>query len=167
MTYSIFLDLEPYLAQWLKHEHGGEYPIRIKRGSAEADVLEYYLTPQPKSKQPKIIPHSGEVEIVLPWFKHKDIRTYNHLPHKATVLLQELIRTRFRVNLWKDLYTIKNLTQRTDITIEKWMVKHGIEFDDRNFNTIAKILQRKRAAYCENGRLTDRKSSKHRKKARP
>jgi hypothetical protein len=45
------------------------------------------------------------------------------------------------------------------------MEKNGIEVDDRNWNTIAKILQRKRAVYTPNGRLTNHKSSKHRKKS--
>ena len=61
-------------------------------------------------------------------------------------------------------YTIGNLTKRTDVTISAWMKEHGIVDDDRNWNTIAKILQRKRAIYCVAGRLSDRKSSKHRKK---
>lgn len=166
MTYTVFLNLEPYLAQWLKHESGGEYPIKLKRGSAEADILECYLRPQPKTDGyvPQLRPEEGQVEVVLPCFKRKDIRTYNYLPPKAAVFLQECIRNRFRVSLWKDLYTIGNLTKRTDITISDWMAKHGIENDDRNWNTIAKILQRKRAVYCVARRLSDRKTSKHRKK---
>ena len=54
--------------------------------------------------------------------------------------------------------------RETDISITNWMKLHGIVDDDRNFNTIAKILQRSRAAYCSDGRLTNHKSSKHRKK---
>lgn len=50
MTYTVFLNLEPYLAQWLQHESGGEYPIKLKRGSAEADILECFLKPQPKEE---------------------------------------------------------------------------------------------------------------------
>ena len=36
MKYTIFLSIEPYLSQWLIHESGGEYPIKLKRGLAEA-----------------------------------------------------------------------------------------------------------------------------------
>jgi hypothetical protein len=50
MKYRIFLTLEPYLAQWLRHENGGKYPIKMKRGSAEADILSLFLKPQPKDK---------------------------------------------------------------------------------------------------------------------
>ena len=166
MIYTVFLNLEPYLAQWLQHESGGEYPIKLKRGSAEAVILECFLKLQPKEEDyvPQLRPEEGQVEIVLPCFKRKDIRTYNYLPPRAAICLQECIRNRFRVALWKDLYTIGNLTKRTDVTISAWMKEHGIVDDDRNWNTIAKILQRKRAIYCVAGRLSDRKTSQHRKK---
>lgn len=163
---TIYLTLEPYLAQWLQHEGGGEYPIRLKRGSAESDILQCFLKPQPKTEGyvPQLAPLEGQVEILLPCFKHKDIRTYNYLPHRAAIVLHECIRNRFNVQLWKELHTVGNVTKRNDIAISEWMRKHGIEDDDRNWNTIAKILQRKRALYCVSGRLTNHKSSKHRKK---
>ena len=166
MQYTVFLKLDPYLAQWFQHECGGEYPIRLKRGSIEADLLACYLKPQPKDKGyvPQLRPNEGEVEIVLPYFKWKDIRTNNYLPPRAAIVLQECIRTRFRVALWKDLHTVGNVVKRTDVTISAWMKEHGIAFDDKNWNTIAKILQRKRAVYCPNHRLSNRKTSKHRKK---
>ena len=142
MKYTIFLSIEPYLSQWLIHESGGEYPIKLKRGSAEADILELFLQPQPKQEGyiPQFRPEEGQVEIVLPCFRRKDIRTYNYLPPKGAVRLRDCIRNRFLVMLWKDLYTIRNLTKRTDIAISEWMKQHGIVDDDRNWNTIAKIL---------------------------
>jgi hypothetical protein len=48
--------------------------------------------------------------------------------------------------------------------IADWMEAHGIMVDDKNWNTVAKILQRSRAVYCPNRRLTGHKSSKHRRK---
>ena len=166
MTYTIFLSLEPYLAQWLAHQCGGSHPITLKRGSAECDILMQHLQLQPKGKDylPQVKPLPGQVEIVLPFFKHKDIRSYNYLPSKGQRALHECIRNRFLVALWRDIQTVGNITKRTDKTIEEWMIENGIEPDDRNWNTIAKILQRKRAVYCENGRLSNRKSSKHKKR---
>lgn len=166
MTYTIFLSLEPYLAQWLAHQCGGFHPITLKRGSAECDILQLHLQLQPKDRDyiPQVKPLPGQVEIVLPFFKHKDIRSYNFLPQKGQRALHECIRNRFLVALWKDIQTIGNITKRTDKTIEQWMIENGIEPDDRNWNTIAKILQRKRAVYCDNGRLSQRKSSKHKKR---
>jgi hypothetical protein len=41
------------------------------------------------------------------------------------------------------------------------MEAHGINVDDKNWNTIAKIEQRTRAVYYANRRLTNHNSSKH------
>lgn len=166
MTYTVFITLEPYLAQWLRHEAGGEEPIELKRGSIESDVLAVMLKPQPKDPDyvPQLKPKEGQVEIKLPCFKHIDIRTYNYLTPRAELALHEIIKHRFVVALWKDLYTIGNLSRRIDLCINEWMEEHGIEVDDRNWNTIAKIYQRKRAFYSESKRLSDRKTSKHKKK---
>lgn len=162
MAYTIFLNLEPYLAQFLQHEGGGEYPIRIKRGSAEADILECFLKPQPKDPDYKVQsePLDGQVAIVLPDFKYKDIHTYNYLSPRGAICLHACIRNRFNVALWKDLHTVGNVVRRTDVTISEWMKEHGIENDDRNWNTIAKILQRKRAVYCKDGKLRKKNSDK-------
>lgn len=166
MKYTVFLTLEPYLAQWLCHHHGGVYPIRLKRGSAEAEILQLFLTPQPKDPdyKPQVKPKPGQVEIILPFFKHKDIRTYNFLSERGEICLHACIRNRFKVQLWKDLHTVGNVVKRNNIAISEWMKENGIEDDDTNWNTIAKILQRNRAVYCPNKRLTNRKSSPHRKK---
>lgn len=166
MRNTIFLTLEPYLAQWLIHENEGIYPIPIKRASAEANILQYYLQKQPRNpdyrRQIKALP--GQVEILLPVFRMTETRTHNYLPPRGEMALHQCIRNRFKVALWKDLHTVGNVVQRTDIVISDWMEKHGIEVDDKNWNTVAKILQRSRAIYCSNHRLTNHKSSKHKKK---
>ena len=167
MRPTIFLTLEPYLAQWLKHECEGKYPIPIKRASAEAEVLLLHLRKEPRDPdfRPQLWAEPGQVEIVLPAFKSLDTRFYRYLPQEGAVCLRQCIRSRFKVALWKDLHTVGNVVKRTKESIEHWMETHGIEVDDTNWNTIAKILQRNHAVYCPNHRLTDHKTSKHRKKS--
>lgn len=166
MKYTVFLTLEPYLAQWLAHESGGSNPIPIKRGSAEAELLQLFLKKPPTDTDfvPQTKPLPGQVEILLPYFKHKEIRTYNYLPPRGEVCLHQCIRNRFKVMLWKELHTVGNVVKRNDIAISEWMEAHGIVDDDTNWNTIAKILQRNRAVYCANKRLTNHQSSPHRRK---
>ena len=163
MRYTIFLTLEPYLAQWLEHECGGKKPIPIKRGSAEADLLEAYLQKPPRNSdyQPQLRPLPGEVEIKVPYFKYKESRTYNYLSPRAKKYLRQCIRNRFKVQLWKDIESLDNTDKRLKYVIEEWMEAHGINVDDKNWNTIAKIEQRTRAVYYANRRLTNHNSSKH------
>ena len=167
MKYTIFLTLEPYLAQWLAHGCGGKDPIPVIRGSAEADLIEAFLKKPPKDPDyvPQLQPLPGQVEILLPCFKHKEVRTYNYLPPRGEICLHECIRNRFKVQLWKDIFSFDNIGWRYKDLIEKWMEDHGIEVDDTNYNTIAKIVQRNRAVYYKNRRLTDHNTSKHKKKS--
>lgn len=164
MRPTIFLTLEPYLAQWLIHENEGNYPIPIRRGSAEAEVLQLHLRKRPKGYAGQKKAKPGQVEIFLPAFKNKDTRIFCYLPPEGEVSLHQTIRTRFKVKLWKDLHTVGNVVKRTDISISEWMTAHGIEVDDTNWNTIAKILQRNRAVYSPDRHLKNLKFLKNLKK---
>ena len=72
MGNTIFITLEPYLAQWLKHEFGGVSPIPIRRASAEADILRLNLRTQPRHNgyMRQLTPGPNQVEILL-WQKGK------------------------------------------------------------------------------------------------
>lgn len=166
MQYTVFITLEPYLLQWLIHECGGETPIKLKKNSAEADIMQMWLTKPPRRKEwtPQLKPLENQVEVVIPCFKKINIRCNYFLPEEGKRQLHECIKNRFRVQLWKELHTIGNVIARTDKTISDWMEAHGIEDNDTNWNTIAKTLQRKRAVYCPNNRLTNHRSSKHKRK---
>ena len=165
MRPTIFINLEPYLAQWLIHESDG-YPIQFKRGSAESGVLQLNLKKQPKGYKPQKTAKPGQVEIILPDFKYLNVLVYNYLPPEGEMFLRSTIRTRFKVKLWKDLHTVGNVVKRNDIAISEWMEAHGIEVDDKNWNTIAKILQRNRAVYSPNRHLKDLNFLKKLKKQR-
>ena len=109
-------------------------PAKVKRGSAEADILELWLGKPPKdpSWQPQLEPLPGQVELILPYFNTKNIRYNHYLCPRGEACLHACIRNRFRVQLWKDLHTIGNVIRRNDIAISEWMEKHGIEVNDKN-----------------------------------
>lgn len=141
----IYLKLEPYLAQWLKHEHG-ENPVVFPKNSAENDILELSLTLKPYLAIPNQ-PGDDKVPISVPYFKSKDVRSYNYLPPGGRRALARCIRTRFVIALWNDLYKFGNIGKRKQDIIWAWMEAHGIESNDTNWNTIAKIYMRKRSVY--------------------
>ena len=141
----IYLKLDQYLDQWLTHQHGGN-PVVFPKNSAENDILELGLTLKPYFAAPNE-PGIDKVPISVPYFKSKDVRSYNYLPPKGRRALARCIRTRFVISMWNDLFKFGNIGKRKQDIIWTWMEAHGIEATDTNWNTIAKIYMRKRSVY--------------------
>ena len=139
---SLYVPLDPYLAQWFIHDHGGSTPVELRRGSVESKVLEVYLAKRP----PYVVPESGDglVPVYIPTFRHKPAEAYNYLPKHALSALLNSIRNRFDVELWNDLHSFGRIGRRQDELIYAWMEKHGIEMTEANWNAIAKRYQRLR-----------------------
>ena len=141
----IHLQLEPYLAQWLINAHDS-LPVEFPRNSAENDILEIYLIrtpPFPASNEPG----ENTVPIAVPFFKSKDVRGKKYLPLAARNTLKRCIRNRFVIQLWSDLFRFGYIGKQKQDLIWAWMDAHGIEATETNWNTIAKIYDRKRRAY--------------------
>lgn len=138
-------NVEPYLKQWFIHEHGGEYPVSLVRGSVESNILMLFL----ENKKADHIEAIDEktLAIYIPSYKRCDPRNRNFLPERAKVALHKCIKNRFDVQMWQDLHQFNNLGLQIDDIIYAWMEKHGIEPTETNWNAIAKRYQRKRKAY--------------------
>ena len=142
----LYLELDEYLAQWFIHDQGGNNPVRLIRGSAEAGLLELFLQTPP----PDYVPDfggEGKVAIEIPNFRSKDTRDNYYLPPKARETLIACIRNRFDVQMWQSLHRFFNIFQRQDNLIYAFMEKHGIAQTEKNWNAIAKRYQRKRDIY--------------------
>ena len=149
----IYLHLDNYLAQWLVHEYGE--PIEFPRNSTENDVIELGLMKKPFLAA---VPGPGDnrVAIRVPYFKDKDIRKYTFLPVSARKSLARCIRSRFVIALWNDLCKFGHIGRQKQDLLWTWMESHGIEQNDTNFNTIAKIYKRKRDVYRHNMKVAGR-----------
>ena len=143
---NVYIDLDPYLAQWFVHEQGGCSPGHLLRGSIERGVLEQFLQRQPEG-EPVQTYHEGCVPIVIPQFKHRPPETYCYLPPKAHELMVSVIRGRFDIDMWTSLNRFVSVVGRIDEMIYAFMEAHGIEPTDTNWNAIAKRYQRKRNSY--------------------
>ena len=141
----IHLKLDNYLAQWLINESGG-VPVVFKKHSVENDILYCNLKERPLFGR-KDKPGEGKLPIALPYFKDRDPRKYCFLSKPARLALAECIRSRFVLELWKDLHRFGNIGKRKQDLIWAWMDAHGIEMTETNWNTIAKIYKRKRDIY--------------------
>lgn len=152
----LYLQLEDYLAQWFIHNHGGNNPVKLIRGSVEWSMLETYLRTPPSDYVPTL-KSEGYVCIELPNFRYKDTRNNYYLPPKATEALKSCIRTRFDLSMWDEIHRFYAVFKRQDELIYAFMEKHGIEISEKNWNAIAKRYQRKRDIYL---RVQRRKKSK-------
>lgn len=155
----IYIETENYLAQWFVNHCGGTNPVQIERGSAESDILELFL-----SRRKYEIPDTGEhanLEIIIPWYKSKDIRYYNYLPPYGKKALEKTIYNKFRVQLWNDLNTVDNSGCKITDLIYAWMEKYGIEPDEKNWETIRQMYFRMRQKnYKKSLRLQNEKNTK-------
>ena len=132
----IHLKMETYLAQWLINESGG-VPVMFKKNSAENDILRINLKKRPLFGR-KDKPGEGKVPIALPYFKDLDPRDYNFLSKPARLALTECIRSRFVMELWKDLHRFGNIGKRKQDLIWAWMDAHGIEATETNWKNVKK-----------------------------
>lgn len=146
--YLLYLNLEPYLAQWFVHEMGGS-PVRLPKGCAEADIIEMFLIPTPSDALPDL-PGNDKVPIYIPTFKYKDVRYYNYLSPRARLALVRCISNSFKVQLWQDIHTLHNTDYRITDIIYAWMEMHGIECNEKNWETIRQMYFRKRKIYLRN-----------------
>lgn len=175
-TFLIHLALPPYLAQWYANEctriHHRDcascphevyrYPTPVVpvRRSAESDLLEQWLDKQPKDAVPVLAPDDATIAIQIPSFPGMPVEFYNYLPPSAQELLIDTIRNRFQLALFTDIHRAraKNPATRIDLLINAWMEKHCIEYNDTNWNAIAKIYQRKRDVYRHTVKPSRKKS---------
>ena len=154
----IYLHLPPYLRQWVEHDFGdAEGVVRFPRGSAENDVLEHSLTTLPDGASPQLR-GPEDMAIELPKFKTKDTDYYCYLTAPARKMLSHVIMVRFRIQLWHDLYRIEKLKCPITDVIYDWMERHGIENDERSWETIRQMFFRQRKKYAKE------KSEKNQKK---
>ena len=141
----VYVKLDSYLAQWLVHEHGGT-PVVFPKNSYENDVLEVSLSTKPKDAVDDE-PGEGKVPIAVPYFKNKNVRFNNYLPKSGQIAMQKSIRQRFVMALWQDLHKFGNIGKQRQELIYAWMEAHEIELTESNWNTIAKIYQRRQDVY--------------------
>jgi hypothetical protein len=155
----LYINIDPYLAQWFIHECGGETPVQLIRGSIEYIWLETFLQRTPEGYTPRLA-NENTLKILLPNFRSKDTRKYNFLSEAAERTFIALIRNRFDICMWKELYRFDNLVTRLDEIIYAFMDYHGIEHTETNWNAIAKRYQRKRNIYLTNLKKSSHKKSK-------
>lgn len=150
---NVYIKLPQYLTEWVLHDFGDENGVvRFPRGSAENDVLEHTLTKPPKDMVTPPLKQPDEIAIELPSFKSKPLPYYWWLNNHAKEMLCHIIYVRFRVLLWSDLHKVEHLELPITDLIYEWMLRHGIDDNQKSWETIRQIYFRQRKQYAQANR---------------
>lgn len=158
-----YIPMDNYLAQWFINDMGGQYPVSLIRGSVERKFVELFISKMPEDATPSL-PGEGMVAIEVPSIRGKCTESHCWLSPQHVEHLLKLIRDRFDVQLWSDLHHFGKIGKRQDFLIQAWMLKHNIEDDGTNWDTIAKRYQRLRNIYLHRRRSEEQYKRKKLKK---
>lgn len=148
----IHISLPPYMAAWLKNE-SSSYPIRFRRSSVEYMIMEQFCVSDPALAPEIIDPESEDcIAVAVPEFKYKDA-SYQYLPEKGKKALENCIKDRFNVILWKALHKFGHIGKKRKYLILAWMEANGIPDEGSNWDSIEKRYQRQRDSYLASKRV--------------
>lgn len=147
-TFLIYLNLPKYLAQWLVSEHYSKEKgaVVFPRGSNERNILELFLTKLPKGAVPDT-PKEGSVPVEIPAFAYKPPATYHYLPARGRDALVSAIKIRFKKMMWEELHQIRPAEVKITDLVYAFLEKHGIEPDEKNWETVRQMYFRMRKVY--------------------
>ena len=141
---NVYLDLPPYLSQWLANRCGGSSPIRLPRGSIELTILHTSLRAPRAGERPQVLCPKGWTAVEVPAFKGFPLDSRNFLPDSARRAIEDAVRQRFDRDLWPLALDADYRLVPLHRLIELWMETHGIEPDDTNTQAVTKRLRRLR-----------------------
>lgn len=150
----LYIELAPYLREWLVHNCGGHEPLRFARSSIEYKILSTGICECEEDDVLDDMDNRRNLSIEVPPVATRLYGPFVSLTSDAQRLLTEVVRNRFKVALWLFLHKFDSIGQRQDLMIMDWMEENGIEVTDTNFNTIVKIYQRQCRFYRQ--RLKDK-----------
>ena len=157
----IHIALPPFIAAWLKND-ASSYPIRFSRSTVEYLIMEQFTVSDPAMVVESDIKDSDSlVAVVVPEFRYKD-ESYRFLPQAGKKALEQCIKDRFAIDLWKGLHKFGHIGKERKYLILAWMEAHGIPDEGSNWDSIEKRYQRQRDRYLAAFRKKNqRKSTKN------
>lgn len=161
MTKNIInISLPKFIAAWLINEAGG-YPVRLAKSSVEFMILEQFSVSDP-ALDLNIVNDDTEqiVSIIVPNFKYKD-NSYRFITDTGRKALEQCIKDRFNIALWKALHKFGNIGKKRKYIILAWMEANGIPDEGSNWDAIEKRYQRLRDSYLSKKRKKIQRNKKN------
>lgn len=158
MEYYIYLKMPSYLRQWVIFRHGGKDPVTLIRGSIESKLLQRVTVPLPDGYLP-LRKREDELAIVIPYNKHHDPRTYNHITETGKRCMLQMLKNSFDIELWNFLHDFGAIGKKQKDLIYLFMEQNGIVEDGTCWDSIAKSYQRMRNIYLTKCHRLERKKN--------
>jgi hypothetical protein len=147
MEYYIYLNTQPYLADFVKNKYGD--PVRVEKDGPESRIVRKFLSKTPQGKLPETAEGSN-LTIIIPWFKEADKRVYNYLPDRAKKILVESFNQMVERSMLDEIGKVENYySGKISTLIYSWMEKHGVEDNSTNWYTISQKYYRLRKRYVK------------------
>jgi hypothetical protein len=137
-----------YLIQFLETLYG-KSPVVFPRGSNFNAILDVFLEKQPVNPKAGPSPDENLLIVALPYFEHKDIRSYNYLTHgKEQVFIKELWKF-FKITYRAEIAKSICLGLERKDAIELFVEKYNIPLDswdllEKDFQRYLKLRQKTR-----------------------
>lgn len=140
----VYIAPPAYLEQWLRHEFWDAEAncVRFPRGSAPAVVLMTSLRSTPTGYFADN--SEGSLPIAVPTIKGINPSDLCYLPDTGKTAVVSTCKRVFQANLYNELHLLfAHDVQITDI-IYDFMDRHGIDCNERNWETIRQMYARMR-----------------------
>lgn len=152
----IYLRLQPFIAQWLRHHYGT--PVRFQPHSIENSTILQFTQKLPEGRHPDTAA-DGLTAICIPDNGKKDPAIYNYLGVKGKEAVVDCIERTFRLMMWNELNDMSDIGCSVLDAIDAWCEMHGIDIEyDR---TILQRYNRLRNSYVKKGIDLRRKKRNH------
>ena len=143
---NILITLPDYLAQWLREEftEPGTDRVHFPRLSMENLIFERFLKKRPKGYMEK--PVDNGIKIKIPTFQGKNEDSYCYMSPAAERALVGAIKRRFKLLLRTELDGFDPRQVQIFDLIVAFCERHGIEADEKNWETVRQMYYRMRKA---------------------
>lgn len=143
-NYLVYITPPEYLEQWLRHEFwdADAEAVKFPRGSAPSVVLMTSLRATPAGYRAD--GSEGALPVVVPTVKGLNPADFCFLPDTGRTAVVSTCKRVFQANLYHELHLLfAHDVQITDI-IYDFMDRHGIDCNERNWETIRQMYARMR-----------------------
>lgn len=147
----IYISLEKYLAQWVRH-HFGDPVVFPVQSNANA-VIRAFISRLPSGLSPDLPKESlaigKAVAFAIPDSKAKPAQYYNYMGRRGKLAVKEVVRDLFRRSLWNDISPLDDSNIGLSTRIAAWCEMHGIATEYAE--TVRQCYYRMRDTYAAHG----------------